>query len=139
MLDIIDSRKPHAIISTAATSTLSQMLYKKCKERGVEVINLVKDKDHAKSLQAGLGAKYVLDQSDNKFLEHMAIALKETNASLMFECLGGDLPGKIFRLMPPGSEMVVYGNLTEQRLGIDNWDIHYSKKRVDSLFVGDSF
>jgi hypothetical protein len=40
--------------------------------------------------------------------------------------------------MPHGSSMIVYGNLSDQKLDLDNWDIVYSKKKVDSLFIGDS-
>lgn len=62
------------------------------------------------------GAKHVLNQESPDFPEKLQALIDELKPSVLFECVGGDLPGDVFIKMPPKSIMVVYGNLTKQRI-----------------------
>jgi len=53
----------------------------------------------------------------------------------LFECIGGDLPGKIFAVMPPKSYMVVYGNLSKVNPTFDSTDFRWSDKNITSLIL----
>lgn len=45
------------------------------------------------------GAKYALNQESEKFFDDLDEALNALKPTIMFECLGGALPGKIFEKM----------------------------------------
>lgn len=66
-------------------------------------------------LKNNYGAKYVLNQESPSFFEDLEKVIAEVKPTIMFECVGGDLPGEIFKRMPAKSIMVVYGNLTKQK------------------------
>ena len=53
----------------------------------------------------------------------------------MFECVGGALPGDIFVKMPEKSIMVVYGNLTHQRISFEPGDFHWADKQIVGLMM----
>ena len=55
---------------------------------------------------------------------------------MLFEYIGGDLPGQIFALMPRGSELVIVSNLTGQSVPINTGDVLFNDKRVSGFFLG---
>ena len=54
---------------------------------------------------------------------------------MLFECVGGELPGKVFAKMPPKSTMVVYGNLSKQNPSFDSYDFRWGDKNITSLIL----
>lgn len=54
---------------------------------------------------------------------------------MLFECVGGDLCGKVFKLMPPKSTMVVYGNLTRKDPTFESTDFRWNDKNITSLVL----
>jgi len=63
-------------------------------------------------LKDELGVKYVLNTASETFYQDLALAIKETGANLLLEYMGGEVPVKIFELMPEDSEMLIIGNLS---------------------------
>jgi len=100
-----------AVIHSAGASALGKMLIRHMKEIGVKTINLVRKEDYIKELKE-LGADYVLNMNDPKFEEDLAKIAKEIEATLCFECVGGELSGKILNAMPIGGQLVMYGTLS---------------------------
>jgi len=82
----LDNHK--GLIHTAAASNLGQMLNRICLDDDVPLINIVR-KDAQVSLLKDLGAKIVLNSSDDDFAAHLTDAIAETNASLCFDAIGG--------------------------------------------------
>jgi NADPH:quinone reductase-like Zn-dependent oxidoreductase len=66
-----------------------------------------------------LGIKYAYNSESPTFLQDIEAAIKRTSPSIIFECVGGSLPGVIFKLMAPKSHMVVYGNLSQEQVSFD--------------------
>ena len=64
-------------------------------------------------LKTNLGVKYAFNSESPTFLQDIEATIKETTPTIIFECVGGSLPGVIFKMMPPKSHMVVYGNLSQ--------------------------
>jgi len=69
-----------------------------------------------KDLTENFGAKHVLNQESTSFFEDLQKVIDELKPTVMFECVGGDLPGEILKRMPARSHMVVYGNLSKQKV-----------------------
>lgn len=87
-----------------------------CQHEGIETVNIVRKDENVKDLKENFGAKYVLNQDSPTFFQDLEQVLAEVKPTVLFECVGGDLAGEIFLRMPPKSFMVVYGNLTKQKV-----------------------
>ena len=77
-----------AIVHTAAASNLGQMLNRICQADGGELVNIVRRDEQAKLLR-DMGAKYVVNSSDDSFMKDLIDAIHETGATLAFDATGG--------------------------------------------------
>ncbi len=88
-----------ALVHTAAASNLGQMLVKICQQDGIELVNIVRRQEHVDLLKS-LGAKHVLNSSEDNFMEGLTDALAETGATIAFDATGGGpLAGQILTCM----------------------------------------
>ena len=83
-----------AIVHTAAASNLGQMLVKICKDDEVPLVNIVRKPEQEKILKE-LGAEYVCNTGDPKFMENLVFAVVETGATLGFDATGGGNGGEL--------------------------------------------
>lgn len=77
-----------ALVHTAAASNLGQMLNRICQADGVELVNIVRRKEQADLLK-DMGAKYVVNSSDDTFMADLTDAIHATGATLAFDATGG--------------------------------------------------
>ena len=77
-----------ALVHTAAASNLGQMLNRICIADGVDLVNVVRRKEQADLLK-GIGAKYVVNSSDDSFMADLTDAIHATGATLAFDATGG--------------------------------------------------
>ena len=68
-------------------------------------------------------------------MEDLKKVIEEVQPTLLFECVGGDLAGDIFKLMPAKSIMVVYGNLTKQKTTFEPQEFHWADKQIVGLMM----
>jgi NADPH:quinone reductase-like Zn-dependent oxidoreductase len=73
-----------------------------CKSEGIKTINIVRNEDQIPILKE-LGGDLVLNSLDSEFWEKLSCGIKEYNATILFDYIGGDLPGKILKAMPESS------------------------------------
>ncbi|WP_017932022.1 zinc-binding dehydrogenase [Robiginitomaculum antarcticum] len=110
-----------AIVHTAAASNLGQMLNRICQADGVDLINIVRRKEQAKLLK-DMGAKYVVNSSDDSFMSDLTDAIHETGATLAFDATGGgELASNILTAMEaaaartPGAYSI-YGSIKHKQV-----------------------
>jgi NADPH:quinone reductase-like Zn-dependent oxidoreductase len=77
-----------ALVHTAAASNLGQMLVKLSIEEKVPLVNIVRTAEQEEILRA-LGAAHVCNSTSPSFMSELVDALKETNATLVFDAVGG--------------------------------------------------
>ena len=77
-----------AIVHTAAASNLGQMLNRICQADDVDLVNIVRRDEQAKMLK-DMGAKYIVNSSDDSFMTDLVNAIHETGATLGFDATGG--------------------------------------------------
>ena len=77
-----------ALVHTAAASNLGQMLVKICVEDDVGLVNIVRKAEHVAILK-DLGARHVVNSSDDTYLQDLTNAIDETGATLGFDAIGG--------------------------------------------------
>ena len=75
-------------IHTAAASNLGQMLVKICREDGVPLVNVVRKQEQVELLRS-MGARYVCNSSLPTFRQDLIAAIRETNAMVAFDAVGG--------------------------------------------------
>ncbi len=88
MLETMRMEGHTALVHTAAASNLGQMLNRICKDDGVELVNIVRKQEQADILK-GLGAKHIVNSSDDTFFADLTDAIHATGATLAFDATGG--------------------------------------------------
>ncbi len=79
----------------------------------MKTVNIVRKDQHVQDLKDNLNAEYVLNQESATFYEELKDICESVQPTVLYECVGGELPGKVFAKMPQKSIMVVYGNLSK--------------------------
>ena len=77
-----------AMVHTAAASNLGQMLLKLCLQENIDLICVVRSVEQVQLLRT-LGAKYIINSTDEDFKEQLVEAMAETGATLAFDAIGG--------------------------------------------------
>ena len=77
-----------ALVHTAAASNLGQMLVKICVEDDVGLVNIVRKAEQV-ALLKDLGARHVVNSSDDTYVQDLTNAIDETGATLGFDAIGG--------------------------------------------------
>jgi len=116
---IVNTVKNHrckAFIHTAAASQLGKMLVKLAPSMGVTVVNVVRKQEQVDALKQ-LGAEYVVNQSEEDWEKQLKGIVDSLKIRVAFECIGGDMPGRLASLMPSQSTVYVYGALSQQPVG----------------------
>lgn len=123
MLETMRMEGHTALVHTAASSNLGQMLCKLCREENVPLVNIVRRPAQVSLLQ-GLGAEHVVDSSSERFRQELAAAIQATGAMLAFDAIGGgELVSQILSAMEKAasataSEYSRYGSTTHKQVYI---------------------
>ncbi len=110
MLDKIKAAGTKAIVFTAAASAIGKNMLAACKKEGVEMICVVRKKEHVELLKS-LGAKYAFDLTEKEFEKELGEACKKLAPGVCFDPVGGSLLGKVLNAMPPKATAYVFGAL----------------------------
>ena len=98
-----------AILHTVGASNLGQMLVRICQEDGLDLVNIVRKQEHV-DLLTGLGAKHVVNSSDENFFANLKATIDETNAFYGFDPIGG---GQMVDTCFKAMEQVAVSKMTE--------------------------
>jgi len=125
-----------ALILTGAGGQVGQFIRYFARERGVEVINIVRKDQHIAELQSQ-SEEYVLNVMDKDFANQLSELALKLNATAAIDAVGGELTGKILNAMPEGSEVLLYGGLSGQPVsGIDPLEIIFKNKILGGFNLG---
>ncbi|MEH6394437.1 zinc-binding dehydrogenase [Pseudoalteromonas sp.] len=123
MVETMRAEGHKAIIHAAAASNLGQILNRICIADGVDLINIVRKPEQEKLLH-DMGAKYVVNSSNDTFLADLTAAIIETGATIAFDPIGGgQLTSDILNCMEVAAtrditEYSVYGSDTFKQVYI---------------------
>ncbi|MEO1043986.1 MAG: zinc-binding dehydrogenase [Pseudomonadota bacterium] len=123
MVEVLKMEGHKALVHTAAASNLGQMLNRICQADGVDLVNIVRKQEQVDMLKS-MGAKYVVNSSDQDFLAQLTDAVHETGATLAFDATGGGtLASDILTAMEMAaartpSEYSIYGSTTHKQVYI---------------------
>ena len=123
MVETMKMENHTALVHTAAASNLGQMLVKICLADGVQLVNIVRKREHVALLKA-LGAVHVCDSSEPTFHEDLVDALVVTGATIAFDATGGGkLSSQILTAMEIAANRTadghsIYGSTTYKQVYI---------------------
>ncbi|CAK4083229.1 unnamed protein product [Aphanomyces euteiches] len=134
-VEIALERGAKTIVHTAGASALGKMLVQHAKDRGVQVIAVVRRPEQVQALQA-LGAEYIVDTSEAEWKDKLKELANTLEATLAFDAIGGDFSGEILANMPNGSEIKVYGGLSgKHEVGISLFSLAFDEKKVSGFWL----
>ncbi|CAK4646606.1 unnamed protein product [Aphanomyces euteiches] len=134
-VQIAQANNAKTIVHTAAASALGKMLVRYAAQFNIQVIGVVRSQEQVEALH-GIGAKYVVNTSTEGWQDELTNLCNELNASIGFDCVGGELPGQVQACMPAKSELFVYGNLTGQPwANFSPGDIRFNNKKITGFFL----
>ncbi len=133
MIELAVSMGSKALVQNAAAGQLARFIELLARDRGIEVINIVR-KEEQLSLLKDEGSKHVLWQEDGSFEKQLNTLAHELTANLAFDAAGGSLSGIILKNMPDGSFLKVYGALAGRTLSeIPATDVIFHKKSLSGF------
>ncbi|MBN1253497.1 MAG: zinc-binding dehydrogenase [Bacteroidales bacterium] len=130
LFDIIKERKSKAFIMNASSGQLAGMLQNLAKKENIKIINIVRKNNQIELLKSK-GEEYVLSSSEADFLIILKELIQKLGATTFIDAVSGEVSGKILELMPPSSQLILYGALTGENLNyISAKDLIFSGKSI---------
>lgn len=127
--------KHQAVVQTAACSALGKMLIRYCLSERINIVNIVRREEQVTQLKE-MGAEYVLNSSDEGFLENLKKMSADLNATIAFDAVGGEMTGMLVNSMCENSVVYVYGALSMSAIkDISPTAFIFSNKRVEGLWL----
>ncbi|MEL7728895.1 zinc-binding dehydrogenase [Citromicrobium bathyomarinum] len=117
-----------AILHTAATSNLGQMLVRICQEDGMPLVNIVRRAEQVHLLQ-DMGAEHIVNSGEDDFMRQLRESIDETDAFFGFDPIGGgQMVDHCFKAM----EQVAVSKMSEfSRYGSNQQKKMYIYGRLD--------
>ena len=79
--------------------------------------------------------KHILNSSQEDFWDRLKKAIDEVKPQLFFDYIGGELPAKIFEMMPLESDLNIAGNLTLSPVPINTLNVVTMDKTMSSFHL----
>lgn len=126
-----------ALIQSAANGQVGRFIRYFAKKHNIETINLVRKPAHAEQLISE-GFPYALDINDPDFEAKVRPMILGLHATAFIDAVGGELTGNIMNMMPPGTEVVLYGGLSGKPIsGIDAMEVIFQYKFLGGFNLDD--
>lgn len=123
------------LIHTGAASQLGQMMVKYCLQEKVALINIVRREEQREILKS-LGAQYIIVSDTPDWEDQLKSLIKELDIRVAFDCVSGEMTGKLLSMLPSKSSMYVYGSLSGTPCsGIEPLDLIYRKKKIEGWLL----
>ncbi len=76
----------------------------------------------------------MLVEQDEKFSDQLKLLAHDLNATTAFDAVGGHFSGHIINAMPPDSELIIYGGLSNKPVSeINPMDIIFQNKTISGF------
>ncbi len=134
--EIVRKNGHKAIINNPAASALGRMVEILGKKHKIPVINIVRNRKQYEML-IDLGSGHVLDNSDPDFIENLGKLSNQLSATLMFDSVCSPQLESIIDVLPPGSTVIIYGNISgEPRIMINPRRLIDNNIKISGFFLG---
>jgi len=134
-LDFAHKNKHKAVVNTAATGALGKMTASLFEKHHIEVLNIVRSEEGANELKK-LNNKHVLNSTQSDFPLKLKEWCEKLNATLVFDAVGGELVNRILDYLPAGSAILLYGNLSKEKIEFLPPQLVRENKKMIGFFLG---
>jgi len=135
ILDKLVSMKAKAVIMTGACSTLSIMVAKLCKEKKISVIGIVRREEQVDQIKSLY--ERILVSSLETFMDELKKVSEEKKIKYAFDCVGGEMSGKILKVLERGGRLFIFGNMSEEEtIKLPTLEIVFKDKVVEIFASG---
>lgn len=134
-LEIAKQGGHQAIVLTAATSSLGQMVNRLSLSKGVQVINVVRRDAQAELLKAQ-GATIVLNSSEAEFSQQLHEACHQTGAHLAFDAVAGPMTRQLLDALPEHSKVTLFSCLSQEAPQAGPDHLIFEDKAINGFWLG---
>jgi NADPH:quinone reductase len=134
-LDIAKSGNHKAVVLSAAASALGGMITPLFTQSQIKTLNLVRNEAGVAELMKR-GCKDFLNTSADDFHVRFMEWCLDNKPSLMFDATGGELVNDILDHLPANSTIVLYGNLSQQKIEFLPTQLLRDNKKMTGFFLG---
>lgn len=134
-LDYAKKEKHKAVVLTAAGGALGKMVSTLLGNNNIQVLSVVRSEDAASRLREE-GRKHIMTSSDTEFIEKLTAWCEEYKARLVLDAVGGGFINKILPLMPPDSSILLYGNLSQEKIEFMPTELVRKHNKIIGFFLG---
>jgi NADPH:quinone reductase len=134
--EIVKQNRHKAVINNAAASALGRMVELLGKKHRIPVINIVRDQDQAEMLK-NLGSQHVLASSDPSFIDSLGAISHDLKATLLFDSVCSGQLEKMIDVLPSGSSVIIYGNLSgEKHIMVNPRSLIDNDIKISGFYLG---
>lgn len=134
--EIVRKDKHIAIINNAAASALGRMVELLGNKHNIPVINIVRSQSQVEMLKNS-GSHFVLDSSAPSFIDDLGRLSNEQKATILFDSVCSRQLEKMIEVLPSGSSVVIYGNLSmEEHIMINPRKLIDNDIRLSGFYLG---
>ena len=134
LLELAKEKLATGIMQTASASALGKMIVRLCKERNIPLLNIIRKEEQIQSLLE-LGAEHILNSSSPNFEKEYLKLSRKLKINFFIDAVGGDVAEKIFLLSPQETNMICYGNLSENPISLNPGIFIFQKKSVSGFWL----
>ncbi|CDW83403.1 zinc-binding dehydrogenase family protein [Stylonychia lemnae] len=134
---IILQQEQRNVIIDGASCHLGRTLIELCRDSDIQICGIVRDDKAAQELKEKYNLKWVLNQNQQDFDSRFKELCKnqEFCPNIYISCVGGDLTGRVFKMMPPKSQLIIVGNLSEKDLTLPVTQLFLEGKQIRGFFL----
>ncbi len=132
--DMVLKEKHTAIVNSAAAGALGRMVITLGKKHNISVINIVRNQSQADLLQQK-GARYVLKNTDEDFVDQLRLMTHDLNATLALDPITGDFTQQLLDSLPYGATVIIYGNLSASDQGTKLRPLLLENKKLHGFYL----
>ena len=138
--DVLLKDQYQSIIIDTAASALAKMILKLCVRHNIKVITITRNETSIERMKKISSDFINLNSEANDFNDKLKLALKETSPSLYITFQGGNLPSRVFDILPNKAKMVSLGNIQKEDMwGFSTHPFIFQQKEAFGYTVFDYF
>jgi NADPH2:quinone reductase len=115
MLDTCKKENVAGVLQSGASSAVGKMFIRLCQLNDIQTVNLVRSDSGAKILR-DMNAPNIIQTSEKDWEFECQKLCVQSKVQICFDCVGGEMTGKLFNLLPNGGTLYHYGNLEEKEM-----------------------
>jgi NADPH:quinone reductase-like Zn-dependent oxidoreductase len=134
-LDFAKKNKHKAVISTAAGGALGKLISNLFEKNQIKMLNIVRNEEAAEKLRKE-NRKNVMHSSEIDFQNKLKNWCEVNKATLLFDAVGGELLSSLLPILPACSTVLLYGNLSLQKIEFMPTELLRENKKIVGFFLG---